>query len=288
MKYKILVSLVIILFLINIIAVANPASNKFKENKTTYMDDPVPTWNEGDSWTYTFSNFTVDYDYYDLKIYMNGRIDNLKWTVVDTSGTDYIVDLTGKITANSYELNVPLSSRIIYISGSIKPLLTRLSGTIVFTKSDLEIKDISAELKGITAAKIGSFFLPLPIPFKITLDGDLSTLLPLFDFPLSDNKYWSLPAITIKSNVKIGGLFGIIKFPFTISTSYSWIPFAFHCKPKVSVTVEAGIYSAYEIESTFFGIFEYYYAPVVGNIVKIDATMPNGAVHGELKSTTYT
>lgn len=287
MKYKLPALLITILFLINIVAVANPISNNSKEIKTAYMDDPVPVWNNGDSWTYTFSNFTVDYEYYDLKVYMSGRIDNLKWTVVDTSGTDYIVDLTGKITADIYDLSIPLSSKILHISGSIKPLLTRLKGTIVFTQSDLEIKDISAEIKGITAAKIGAFFLPLPIPFKITLNGDLSTLLPIFDFPLSDNKFWSLPAITIKSYVKVGGLFGIIKFPFTITSSYSWIPFAFHCKPKVDVTVEAGTFSAYEIESTFFGLFEYYYAPTVGNLVKIDATMPNGAAHGELKSTTF-
>jgi hypothetical protein len=287
MKHKSLAIIIIALFLINIVAVAAPTTKELKENKTTYFDDPVPTWSAGDTWTYTFSNFNVDYTYGDVKILIDGRIDDFKWTVDDTSGTDYVVKLSGEITANSYEIYIPFSSKIIHITGSIKPKLTTLSGTIVFTQSDLEIKDISAELKGIISAKISPIPFSIPIPFKVTLDASLSTVFPIFDFPLSDNKFWNLPAIDIESKINVGGRFGLIKFPFTLTTSYSWIPLAFHCKPKVDVTVEAGIYSAYNISSTFFDFFEYYYAPSVGNLVKIEATMPNGAVQGELKSTNY-
>ena len=287
MKYKLLAIIITSLFLINIVAVAAPISMELKKNKTTYFDDPVPIWNKDNYWTYNFSNFNVDYTYGDIKILIDGRIDDFKWTVVDTSGTDYVVKLSGEITANSYEIYLPFSSKIIHITGSIKPKLTTLSGTIVFTQSDLEIKDISAELKGIISAKISPIPFSIPIPFKLTLDGDLSAVLPIFDFPLSDNKFWNLPAIDIESKINVGGRFGLIKFPFTLTTSYSWIPLAFHCKPKVDVTVEAGIYSAYNISSTFFDFFEYYYAPSVGILVKIEATMPNGEVQGELKSTNY-
>ena len=166
-------------------------------------------------------------------------------------------------------------------------MLTRLTGTIVFTKSDLEVKDISAEIKGITVVKIDPIPIPLPFPFKVTLNSDLTTVLPIFDFPLYDHKFWNLPAIDITTNVKAGGILGIISYPLTIYTSYPWIPLAFHCKPKVDITVEAGTYNAYEISSILFSLFEYYYAPSVGNLVKIDATMPNGEIHGELKSTNY-
>ena len=287
MKYKILTILLSILFLINIAAVAIPISNISRKTETTNFDDPVPTWDVGDTWTYTFNNFIVNYTYYDLKIFINGRIDDFKWTVVDTSGTDYLVEFTGEITADSYELNLPFQSRIINIIGSIKPSKTSLSGTIVFTQSDLEIKDLSAELKGVVGAKIDPIPFSIPIPFKITMDASLSSVFPIFDFPLSDDKYWDLPGLDITSNVNIGGLFGFIKFPITLTTSYSWIPFAFHCKPKVDVTVEAGTYSAYNVESTFFDMFDYYFAPSAGNLVKIDAFMPNGEAHGELKSTNF-
>ena len=287
MKYKILACSIIIIFLINIAAVASPVSNNSKENKTTTLEDPVPTWTVGDTWIYTFNSIIVDYSYNDLKVYMTGRVDDFKWTVTDTSGEDYIVDLTGKITVDSYDIYLPFASRVLHITGSIKPSLTRLSGTITFTKSDLEIKDISASITGISAAKISPLFFSIPIPFKITLDSDLSTVFPIFNFPLYGNKFWSLPSIEIVSNLNVGGLFGIFKYPITFTSSYSWTPFAFHCKPKVDVTVEAGTFNAYDIESTFFDIFEYFYAPTAGNLVKIDAILTRGQVHGELKSTTF-
>jgi len=287
MRYKLIVFLINALFIINIVAVAAPISNDLKENKTMYFDDPVPTWSVGNSWTYTFNNFSVHYEYNEIKIFIDGRIDDFKWTVVNTDGTDYKVDLTGEITADSYEVNLPLSTKTLHITGSIKPSLTSLSGTIVFTKSDLEIKDISAEIKGIISAKISPIPFSIPIPFKVTLDGDLSTVLPIFDFPLFDDKYWNLPAIDVTSNISVGGIFGFIKYPFTLTTSYTWIPLAFHCKPKADVTVGGVTYSAYEITSTLFDVFKYYYAPSAGNLIKIDATMPNGELHGELKSTNF-
>ena len=88
-------------------------------------------------------------------------------------------------------------------------------------------------------------------------------------------------------SVHAGGPFGLINIPITFSTHYSWMPLAFHCKDKKDITVEAGSFNAWEIESTFFDLFEYYYAPSVGNIIKIDATMPNGDIKAELKSTNY-
>lgn len=288
MRRKILVILISTIFLLNVVVVAEPIFENHKESEPTNFDDPAPIWSVGNTWTYTINDFTVDYDDGTIKMIMDGRIDDFKWTVSDTSGSDYVVDFTGKLTADSFEIYLPLTSFTLDVTGSINPSLTRLSGTIIFTKSDLEIKDISAELKGIALAKISPIPINLPIPFKMTVDSELSTVFPIFDFPLYDHKFWSLPEISATMNIKAGGLLGFIQFPITFFTSYPWIPLAFHCKPKTDVTVDAGTYSAYEISSTFFELFKYYYAPSVGNLIKIDATMPNGEVHGELKSTNYT
>jgi hypothetical protein len=287
MKYKLLGILIVTTLLVNIVSVAEPISDNFKKSQTTNLDDPVPTWKVKDSWTYTIHDFTIDYEYDSLKIFLTGRIDDFKWTVKDTSGGEYKVAVSGKIAATTYDVYLPFSSSVLHISGSIKPLLTKLSGTIIFSQLDLELKDISAKIIGITAAKIGPIPIALPIPIKISLDSELSTILPIFDFPLYDNKFWNLPSIVIKGKVNAGGIFGIINYPITITKSYSFIPLAFHCHPKNDITVEAGTYSAYKITSILFDMFEYYYAPSVGNIIKIDATMPNGEIHGELKSTTY-
>jgi hypothetical protein len=96
-----------------------------------------------------------------------------------------------------------------------------------------------------------------------------------------------MPALDITANMEASGIFGLFKYPMAMTVSYSWIPLAFHCKPKTSVSVTAGTFDAYEITSLLFSLFEYYYAPTVGNLVKIDATMPNGEIHGELVSYNY-
>jgi hypothetical protein len=287
MRRKILGILIGTIFLLSIGAVAEPVLVNNKESKPTTLDDPVPTWSNGNSWTYTVDDFTVDYDDGSIKVLMDGRIDDFTWTVVDTSGSDYTVDFTGDLKADYFEIYLPTSSFTLDVTGSFIPALTSLSGTIVFTKTDLGIKDISAELKGIALAKIAPIPINLPLPFKLTVDGDLSTEIPIFDFPLSDNKYWALPNIIATMNLNIGGYFGLIQIPLTFYTEYPWIPLAFHCKPKAEVTVLAGTFDAYEIEQTFFNIFEYYYAPTVGNLIKFDAWMPNGEVHGELISYNY-
>ena len=284
MKTKILGIMVCMLVMLSVAAVAGPTKIKQISNETTNFDDDVPTWNDGDSWTYTINNFTVDYEVSGQKMFMDGKIDDFEWTVADTSGSTYEVDFTGKPTAD-YEIYLSSSSMTLWVTGTFKPALTRITGTITFTKSDLEIEDVYAEIKGITMAKISPIPIPLPIPFKLTLNGDLSTVFPIFDFPLSTLKTWSLPDIDIEMNVQMGGIFGLIKIPVTFQTHYSWTPLAFWCWSKESITVEAGSFDAWKISSIIGGFFEYYYAPSVGNLVKIDATIPNGNIHGELKST---
>ena len=62
------------------------------------------------------------------------------------------------------------------------------------------------------------------------------------------------------------------------------MPFAFSCPYKESITVEAGNYEAWKIKSLLGGFFEYYYAPEVRNLVKINVNMPQGSIQAELKS----
>jgi hypothetical protein len=285
MRLKILGIFVCSLFLLNIGAFAKPIFVYQNENQSVNFDDPVPIWNVDDSWTFTINEFTSNYDTESLRIIITGDIQDFQWTVSEVSSTDYTVDFKGKLTADYFEFFVASDASSLQVTGSMRPLLTRLSGNIVFTKSDLEIKDINAELRGISMAKIAPIPIALPIPFRITLDGELSTVFPVLDFPLFAGKYWALPNIAATMNIEIGGILGLVKIPMTFYTTYPWIPLAFNCKPMTEVTVTAGTFDAYEISSTWFSMFEYYYAPNVKNIVKIDATMPNGNFNGELKST---
>jgi len=287
MKTKKLEIIVITILIVSVTSAVGQTTieNKHK-NETTILDDDVPIWNVGDSWTYTVNDFTFDYEGSSQRLFFDGSIDDFTWTVADTSGSTYKVDFTGKLNCEYY-VYLSSSSGAFAVSGTMKETLTHMSGTLTFTKSDLQLQDMSAEIKGITIAKIYPLPIPLPIPFKVTLNGDLSTEFPLFDFPLSTHKFWNLPDMDIFISVHVGGPFGIINIPISFVTHYSWMPLAFHCNNKQDITVEAGSFNAWKIESTFFDMFEYYYAPSVGNIIKIDATMPNGDINAELKSTNY-
>jgi hypothetical protein len=282
---KMLISIGIVLIIItSSISIAYPIK---KTATSTVLSDDVPTWSIGDTWTYTINDFTIDFTTSGQRLYMDGRIDDFTWSVRSTSGSDYLIDFSGELTVD-YILFYSGGSSTIYVIGTFTPALTTVTGTLTFTQSSLEIKDVTADIRGISMATIDPIPFALPIPFKITVDTELSTDFPILDFPLFNNKLWDLPNINVVADASFGGLFGLVSFPVTFTTGYSWIPFAFHCKPQTSVTVPAGTYNAYEISSLFGSFFEYYYAPTVGNIVKIDALLANGEVHGELKSTNYT
>ena len=256
-------------------------------NSPINPNDDVPIWNVGNSWTFQISEFSVDYTYETLSIIMNGQINDFKWTVSDTSGPNYIVDMQGRVSA-TFQGAFPLGDSVINVNGDIKPNRNKITGTLVLTKTNLEIVDFDAEIKGLANVQIHPLPFKLPLPIKITADAGLSTAFPLFNFPLHLLKFWNLPDIDIEMATTFGGMFGLIKFPITFYTSYAWTPLAFSIlENKQSVTVPAGTYDAWKIASTIGDYFVYYYAPAVGNLIKIDINMPRGGITGELIATTY-
>lgn len=283
MKTKILGIMVCMLVILSAVAIAEPTRIKQISNVTTNFDDDVPTWSVGDSWTYILDEISIDYNVSGQKLLIDGMVDDFTWTVSDTSGSNYILDITGKITA-VYEIYVSSPSMTLWVSGTFKPMLTRITGTISFTKSGLELVDLSAEIKGISMAKIYPIPISLPIPFKLTIDIDFNKAFPLFDFPLVEpTKSWIAFGIEADVNLSIGGIFGLIQVPVNLPSNYPLI--LFECEGKQDITVQAGIFSSYKITPILGDFFEYHYAPSVGNIVKIQVNMPNSNIHGELKST---
>ena len=281
MKGKIIGLIISMLFICSIVGATTP--NVQTGQVPTSLDDDVPIWNVGDSWTYTIDDFTVDYNQGGQIIFIDGRIDDFTWVVESTAGSSYQVSFSGEI-ACEYEIYLTSATANLYVTGNMVNTLTKFTGTIVFSKADLQIQDINGEIKGLSFGKISPLPIPLPLLFRISVDGDLSNDFPLFDFPLYVLKTWALPEIQATMQVQIGGYFGLIKIPMTFYVNYPYTPLAFWVTDKRDITVEAGIYNAYQIESGFFDLFEYYYAPTVGNMIKIDAMLTNGDMHGELKS----
>ena len=280
MKNKTVLILICILISSSVSVASQPIFLSQKNKEYLTFNDDVPIWTEGESWTYIINDFVVNRSDSSSEIFIDGKIDDLKWTVVDTSGSNYKVDFKGKLNA---EYNIYLSSSItLDVSGTFKPSLTNLVGSIYFTKSNLEISDVTLKITGITLAKITPIPVPLPIPFKLIFDVDLNKNFPLFDFPL-EPKFWNLYLFEVKTSVNVGGIFGFIQTSVNFESDYLWIPF--ECEEKQDVTVPAGTFSAYRILPALGNFFEYYYAPSVENLIKINVDIYTAKVIGELKST---
>jgi hypothetical protein len=284
MRKNVIISLLALMLVIpSFIATAETTE---KSNPIINQSDDVPIWEVGDSWTFFVSEFTVNYTYGDLNIVMDGQIDDFKWTVSDTSGSSYIVDITGKVSA-TFACAFPIGDNVLNVNGDINPARNKITGKIVLTKSNLEIEDFNAEIKGIASVQIEPLPIKLPLPIKITADADLSTVFPLFNFPLHLLKFWNMPDLDITMYTTFGGMFGIIKIPITFYVSYSWMPLAFSILVQESITVPAGTYDAWRIQSLIGDYFVYYYAAEVGNLIKIDVNMPSGGIQAELIDTNF-
>jgi len=157
--------------------------------------------------------------------------------------------------------------------------------------------------------------ITIPIPARISLNANSNNPFTILDFPLSTGKEWGLPSSTflvdgeIKSiwlNVlnlinKVAGLLGkdfippviadllpVIDITDTIEvldlidifngylerTEY---PDVFSCSNLETVTVEAGTFDAYNI-SVMQGLGYIYYAPELGNILKISGHSINAEI----------
>ncbi len=283
MKTKAISFLICLLMLFSFAIVAESTTVNLGQKTPASLDDDVPTWNNGDSWTYDIDSFTYNRNDAGNNFNVDGKIEDLKWTVSDTSGTTYTVDITGKLDATYSVYFAPAS---LSISGKFNPSMTKLKGTIIFGKTNLEVKSFKANIVGITSATISPIPIPIPIPIKMSVDGTLDTPLPYLDFPLATWKLpWALPEINVVLDTEFGGIFGIIKFPVTFQTHYDWTPLAFWCLGLQSVTVPEGTFDAWEISSIIGEYFEYYYAPAVGNLVKIDVDIGIAKASGELVAT---
>ena len=275
----------IVIFLVSMLVVPSiiVSGEQIKEKKTTSSNTMQgPIWKIGNSWTYTIYDFWVNYTYQSNNIQLAGRIDDFKLTVADESETTYTVDISGKVTA-SYKVKAILGDIVLRFNGAIDQSTNKLKGSIIFDKENLHIIDFDAML--ICLSSVQFFNLPIKIPLimKISADAALSTPFPLLDFPLSTLKFWNLPDIDIDTDVNIGGLLGILNVPMTIHRHYDWTPLAFCCLYQDTITVEGGTYDAWRILSLIGGYYDYYYAPYVGNLIKMEFNLPNGGASGELK-----
>jgi hypothetical protein len=279
---------------IMVFSVTGLAYNVTTDFDNISMDDDVPIWENGYAWRYNIGKFS-------FQLNQSGQLMSL-----DMSLTDLLIDVIGT-TTTSYKLSV---------SGNINGLFdyddgagTKIGGILFITKiSSGEIKirqaDLAAEQAYFVIKSIALVLehplapIPIPIPLTITINIIQETPRSLIDFPLYDGKEGIIPESDISANIRVESF--VLKILHSLISSFPeeiyveqnvTLPMLLYTATEEQVSVEAGNYTAYNIEF-FQGLLgSIYYAPVAGNYIKAVAEINTMDimfdVKGELKDTTY-
>ena len=251
------------------LVVTDKSGNKGYDEASVFVD----VWENKNKWTFDISNIELNTDY-PSPAHFKGSINGLDFEVVGVD-SHYKLNFKGKLDGEFYVSMLPMN-----ISGKL--MFSRLDGSI-YINHDFGIDKVEATLRGIAPIRIPQFFIPIPIPFKISFNVDFSTPYTIINFPISVGKIWDIPSSNIKisSNARI--LFGIINIPFDYNLYLGSIETT--CTSEENINVEAGNYDAYKI--SILDLAELYYSPEVANIIKFSISYEDNNIYGELKSTNY-
>ena len=160
----------------------------------------VPVWAEGKTWSYKIDDLTIDYEQDGQYIHVKLVTDKLQLTVIEVTTDSYIVQIEATTTGsgNAY---INLGEGPINITLDLKE--TKLTGTIVFNKTDLGIKQLNPKLVGRLILDINEQpyndkdIPPISIRSTIDLTTQLATPLTIIGFPLNVGNIWGIPSTNI-------------------------------------------------------------------------------------------
>ncbi|MCX6671858.1 MAG: hypothetical protein NTX92_08070 [Euryarchaeota archaeon] len=176
------------------------------EPTTTEYDVNVPEWTTGNSWSYQINTITIDYEEPNVTTTLHATLDtqDITLTVTDDTGEVYTTSLNAALQGQA-RMYFMSSEGAIDITVEIKQ--ADLTGTIIFNKSDLGIRQVNAALSGKFSVKINQQpFLPIslpsiPVSATVNIQADSSTPYPIIQFPLNQSNIWGLPT----TNITAGG-----------------------------------------------------------------------------------
>ena len=211
---------------------------------TLFDDGDVPVWDVGYSWTYA-GELNIEEDEKTLNVILNETC----FCVVDDSGSSYEVAFGGD-AEGEFAIDDPL----IVVSGD------DVSGMLYLSQSNLGIEGIDISMSG--SVKVEG------IPYSLSGDVDVSVTYQetrdLIDFPISVGKTWVIPSTTISIDIVVT-IFGFIKKTFHLDNSF--MERTAECMSREDVTVGTHTYDGFNI--SYEEWIRTYYAPSVGNIVKM-------------------
>ncbi|HEC81466.1 MAG TPA: carboxypeptidase regulatory-like domain-containing protein, partial [Thermoplasmatales archaeon] len=208
----------------------------------------IPTWYQGDSWTYEGTvwgegtNWSIDATIQDLKNLVTGIV------TVTENGEEYEcyqVEITGTIKGNfTWDI----------LSGEIDGVI---EGTSYYRISDL------AQVKT-HIHSYGEVDMPLPLDYEYNSTNTFNPPLENFDFPIKVGEQWEISSqVTTESHFYLEGLYD------ETSSNTSWVNKTLECTKKQTVKTPAGSFNSFlitnpndEADDSLF------YSPKAGNIVK--------------------
>ncbi|GEM_PF-319266 len=208
--------------------------SKGREDAT--LDEDVPLWEEGTTWTYKIGDidFTLD-EIEGRYIDAHFTTGDLSLEVTEVSNTSYTTDI--RITDADITVDINLSIDFEEAPMKITGHLTNIDieGTIYFDRSNLGITRIEATIAGdLDLASI--LDLPpllqilinlIPNDITINLEGDFDEPYSSLNFPLETEKGWGLPpAIVTLDGTARSPLFRLAKIANTLASLFgkSFLP----------------------------------------------------------------
>ena len=243
--------------------VANAEQN-VKEPKTitSSYDEDVPTWAEGDSWTYN-----VDFTGNALDLFeFEWGFRNLKLSVDQETSSSYKMkingDVTGEITAG-------------IVKGTLRD--TTITGDATYAKSNIGISELDVHISG-------DIQLIFSKSFAIDLTLSLNPAYNPIEWPLSVGKQWNLPVSNMEGFLDFTYDGELIFDDLAIPNVLGGQPAK--CAGVEAKAVEAGTFDAYKIECIYDEI-EFYYASAAGNTINLHAITEDFTLNMDLKEYTY-
>ncbi|MDH7507478.1 MAG: hypothetical protein QHH15_06835 [Candidatus Thermoplasmatota archaeon] len=270
----------IFLCMMIIIILPNPAGLVLNSNlqsiKNSSFDDYAPEWKLDNSWNYYINRFQINFSISNALMALDSYIDNLTVEMIGYSGSSYKLGLSGNIKG-VFEYD---SGEGMVLKGNL--LFTKFSGNSFIRKNDLANEKTQIIIKGIVLLTEHTFRIPLPIPLPLTITVNMIQNNPrsFVDFPLYDGKHGLINETIISLDIKIESIilrifsFFFEEIPYSIYYKDTYIfPMLNYSIKTSNITVYAGSFNTYNISFSWDLFGSIFYAPLVGNIVKIESVI---------------
>lgn len=213
------------------------------EPVSNFLADNVPVWDVDYSWTYTGGFFIEDNG-----IMMDIDFNEAYFGVTNVGASSYDLvfggDIDGALTVSDISLEVITDS---------------ITGSFEVTKSTLGFSQMTITMTG----SIIMMGIPVPLPGVAEITINYVPDLGIVEFPIEVGNTWTVPSIDVFIEIEIT-VMGIISETHYINQTGGGISAA--CVGQEYVVAGDVNYLAYNIT---YGAIYIYYAPIVGNIVKM-------------------